>query len=254
MNLEEATDILWDGLQQGTHYPQSLAQKLTLEEGFQVQQAVLARHIANREKQWGWKMALTAPALRTKFGYDARLWGYVLERRIWESGVKLDHGEIPAVAVEAELSFTMGKTLKGPGVTMQQVAESVESVAPAIEVVSIQGNLGGDIPLGVADNIYHYGVVEGEKKPLPAGLDLGDVSAEIWVDDKLIETKLGRDSIDNQLDTLAFLVNQLAKFDLALEAGSRVITGSFIPPTPSEAGKTWKFNFSHFGEVSLTLT
>jgi len=51
----------------------------------------------------------------------------------------------------------------------------------------------------------------------------------------------------------AWLANQLANFGRALEAGQRVITGSFTKPLPIKQGEYWETYFSSVGTVSATF-
>jgi 2-keto-4-pentenoate hydratase len=63
----------------------------------------------------------------------------------------------------------------------------------------------------------------------------------------------GKDSIDNQIQTIAWLANHLAHYDLALEAGQCIMTGSMTKPTPIEKGDAWETTFSSIGSVSATF-
>jgi len=63
----------------------------------------------------------------------------------------------------------------------------------------------------------------------------------------------GKDAIDDQIQTVAWLANHLAQHDLALEAGQYIMTGSMTKPTPIEKGDTWQTTFSSIGTVSATF-
>ncbi len=64
---------------------------------------------------------------------------------------------------------------------------------------------------------------------------------------------LGRDVVDDQFASLAFLANNLAVYGAALEAGQIVLTGSFNAPPPVAPGETWHADFAGLGEVTVSF-
>ena len=60
----------------------------------------------------------------------------------------------------------------------------------------------------------------------------------------------GGEALDDQLDSLAWLANELAKYDMALEAGQGVLTGAFVKPTPIDKGDEWETHFSSVGVIN----
>ena len=251
MDVAKAVDILWDALQQGVHFPDALRGQLALTEGYRVQLGVLARETAAGGKQTGWKIGLTADAIHRRMSADAPAFGYLLERRAFPSGARFAVDGIISPAIEGELCFTLGETLRGPGVTRERALAAVASVAPALEVVALRGNLAADLPLGVADNVSHWAFVTGpEVRPYPAGLALGEVTVELSRNGETVARLLGAEVIDDQLQSLAWLANQLARYDRALEAGQRVMTGSFNLPAPIHRGERWQARFSSVGTVT----
>ena len=71
--------------------------------------------------------------------------------------------------------------------------------------------------------------------------------------DEVQAEAVGRDVIDNHYVSLATLANKLGEYGVALEAGQRVITGSY---TQHKAGKgeTWRAEFTGIGAVEITLS
>ena len=254
MNVAEATKILWESFQQGMYYPEALQGQLRLEDGYQVQLGMLARWLEAGEQQAGWKIGLSAEAVRQAQGIDTPIFGYLLASGQYADGTAFQHAEIVNPAIESELCMTVGKRLQGPGVTPEQVADAMAKVAPAFEVVSLRGNLGADLPLGVADNVAQWGYVTGvETSPYPADLDLGEVRVEVMRNGALEMEGRGADVIDNQLQSVAWLANELAKYDRAIEAGHCIMTGSFNKPIPVAKGDRWETHFAPFGTITASF-
>lgn len=254
MNIDEAVDILWTSAQQGVHYPEALHGKLTLGEGYRVQLGVLARAVASGEQQAGWKIGLTADGIRGMYGMAEPVFGYLLTSRHFSSGCSISHADLSKPAIECELCFTLKETVQGPRVTPEQVREAVGDVAPAFEIVDLRGNMGADLPLGVADNVSQWAYVTGsEVQPYPRDLDLGEVVINVTCNGEMVMQGKGADLIDNQLQSLAWLANKLAEYGVALQAGQRVMTGSFIKPTLVNPGDRWETSFSQIGTVSTAF-
>ena len=254
MAVDEAIEIKWQGLQRGDHAPEALQGKLSLHDAYRVQLGVLEHYKANGETQAGWKIGLTADAIRQIYATGDPAFGFLLESNAYGSGHRFNFADIVNPAIESELCFTLGETLRGPGVTREQALNAVSSVAPSFEVVSLQVKMAEDLPLGVADNVSQWGyVTHTAVEPYPKDLVLGEVTAKVKTDGNVIATLLGADVIDDQLQSLAWLANQLANFDRALEAGQCVITGSFTKPLPIKQGERWETHFSSVGTVSATF-
>ena len=250
MQVDEAVNILWEHVQRGEYFPEALQGALTLEDGYRAQLGVLARRVAAGETQAGWKIALSGEATRQAMGLDAPAFGYLLESGHHQAGETFQLDGVISPCIESELCLTMGKRLKGPGVTREQVLDALGQVAPAFELVSIRGNLGADLPLGVADNIAQWGFVTGDALvPYPKELDLANMTVAIFKNGEEVETVRGGEALDDQIDSITWLANALSEYDIALEAGHHILSGAFIKPLPLTKGDTWETHFSSVGTI-----
>lgn len=252
MTPQEAARIIWDSARKGVYYPEPLKGQLTIDQGYETQLKLLAMNLRDGEEQAGWKIGITSNAVREFMKSDTPAFGYLLGSRHFSSGLSFSYGEMIAPAIEAELCFTLGQPLKGPNVTPEQVVKAIASVAPAFEIVELRGDIGEDLPLGVADNVSQWAWLTGnETRPYPRDLKLGDVVAEIFRNSKLEVEARGEDSIDNQFDSIAWLANRLSDFGESLRAGMRIMSGSFIKPILINRGDRWEAKFSGLGNVTV---
>jgi len=254
MNIQEATNTLWQSAQQWTSPATALQKTLTLADAYRVQLGILARWQEAGEKLGGWKIGLSAEGARKMFGLQAPISAYLLASRHFSSGHTFTLASLGKPIIESELCFTIGQKLSGPGVTREQVLAAVSAVAPAFEVVDMRTDMRADMPLGVADGVAQWGYVTGAAiAPYPKDLDLGQVQVEMKRNSEVVEHVTGKDAIDNQLDSIAWLANHLADYGLALEPGQRIMSGSFTKPTPIAKGDRWESSFSGVGNVSATF-
>ena len=254
MNIDEATNLLWQATQNNESPGAALYKQLTMNDAYRVQLNILARRQAAGEKLSGWKIGLSAASARQAFGLSAPISAPLFASRHFSSGHTFSYAAIRKPIIESELCFTIGKRLAGPGVTREQVLAAVSAVAPAFEVVDMRVNMSEDMPLGVADGIAQWGYVTGTAiAPYPTNLDLGAVTVEMKRNGDVFANVVGKDVIDNQLDCIAWLANHLTTCGLALEPGQQVMSGSFTKPTSISKGDRWESRFSSVGAVSATF-
>lgn len=254
MNIENAIELLWQSTRAGESPPPSLHGKLTLEEAYRVQLGVLARRQQAGETLSGWKIGITSPLARSRFGISVPVSSYLRHQSRFRDGHDFRHRAMGKPMLEAELCFTLGARLSGAGVTRDEAAAAVSAVAPAFELVDMRLNMAADLPLGVADGIVHWGYVLGDAvSPYPPGLDAGEIIADVRRNESAFSRSVGKEVMDHPLDGIAWLARHLSEFGVALEAGQEILTGTFIAPTPIAAGDRWEASFSGVGSVAATF-
>ena len=149
------------------YYPDEWKGRLTLEVAYRVQLALLDRYLASGERQAGWKVGLTAPAIQRQVGIHEPVFGFLLESGAAASGVAFPFAGLIRPAVENELCLTIGRALEGPGLTLDTVRAAVSAVAPALEIVERRGDAAADVPLSMADNCQQRAFVVGPAADRP---------------------------------------------------------------------------------------
>ncbi len=214
-----------------------------------MQLGVLEKKQAAGERLAGWKVGLTSGRVRARYGTDARPFGHIIARRVFASGVEVPYGEIINCAVEPELCFLIGETVRGPEATPQAVRAAVAGVSAGFELNEPRNRGTTDFPLAVADNLSQWGIVHGGTlQPIPADFDFAALRVELRCNGETRATAVGAEVIDDHFLSLSILANTLAKYGQALEAGMRVITGSFAKEDVNR-GETWQAEFAGIGTV-----
>jgi 2-keto-4-pentenoate hydratase len=77
-DVARAIEDIWQAAQRGEHYPPAWRGKLTVAEGYRVQLGQLARHVAAGDRHVGWKVGLTAQAIREQVGFHEPVLGFLL--------------------------------------------------------------------------------------------------------------------------------------------------------------------------------
>jgi 2-keto-4-pentenoate hydratase len=208
-----------------------------IKKGLTEQLARRRARIAAGEKPVGWKVGFGAPAALEKFRLAAPITGYLMQKALVKSGETASfRGWVKPVA-EPEIVARMGKDL-GPGAHAADIAASIESLAPAIELADFDPPPTPEtIDAVLANDIFQRHVVLGNERrggSSTAGLSgrvlRRGVEAGQTDDPEALTGKV--------LDVVGHVANVLAAFGERLRAGDIVICGSILPPLFIDADET----------------
>jgi 2-keto-4-pentenoate hydratase len=254
MSTEQTVQALRQLHERGDFFPEAWRGKLDTDEAYRVQLGLLDAKLARGERQAGWKVGLTADAMRGMFGGTEPVFGYLLESGSIASGHTFRLTELRTPLVENELLITMSHDLTGPGATADAAKGAIATIAPALEIVELRGaDMRVDMPLALTDNVAQRAFVHSAGVPFSRTLDFGDVRAVVRINSEVKASALGREVIDNQLETLAWLANALHRYGRHLQAGQQIMTGSFTKPMPVTAGDVVDTEFSGVGSVKASF-
>jgi len=248
MTIDSMVEIVWQGIQRQVHHPRELCGKLSVEDAYRVQLGLLARHERAGERQAGWKVGVTSKAVQVQVGLSEPVFGFLLESGHQPSGSVFDIASLIRPAFENELCITMGATLAGPSVTLEQARSAISHVAPALENVETRGDV-LELALVLADNAQQKAFVTGGAEPL-GGLDLAAVIVDVSINGVVQESACGAEVMGTPVASIAWLANKLAEFGRRLEAGMLVMSGSFTKQYRPNCGDVVQSRFDAFGQVS----
>ena len=252
IDIEAATESIWRHMQAGRHYPVEWGGRLDMRQGYEIQLGILRRRVAAGERHAGWKVGLTAAAMREQHHVHEPCFGFLLESGNVPSGHVFRHADLIQPGFENEICITLGRTLRGPGITFDQARAAVSAIAPALEIVEKRGNFSADLPLTMADNAQQKAFVTGAAIPL-GDIDLSRAMVTVSVDDAVRDRASGAEVMGNPINSIAWLANKLAEFGHALEAGQRVISGSFTKQYPLDMPARVRSVFEPVGSVEATF-
>jgi 2-keto-4-pentenoate hydratase len=246
--MQEIIETFWQERQRGTYFPPAFFGKLTIDDAYRVQLGLIARRVATGERQIGWKVGLTAPAIQQQFGFHEPVFGCVLETR--PSGHVFRAGELIAPGFENELCMRLRTDLSG-GVTPQQAREAVDVVYPALEIIETRGPFTEQIALALADNAQQKTCILGEARPLPA--DLTRIKARVSINGEEVAAGTGDAVLGDPLNSVIWLAGKLGSYGRALKAGEIIMTGSFTRQFPIKPGDRIRTVFADIGVVETRM-
>lgn len=250
IDITVATESIWRDWQHGRHYPALWYGRLSMHDGYRVQLGILQRLGERGEQHAGWKVGLTAEAMRIQHGVHEPCFGFLLESGNRASDVVLTLDQLVQPGFENELCVTLGTTLRGPDVSTEQARSAIAQVQPALEIVEKRGDFAADLPATMADNAQQKFFVTGAPVTLDTGNRmLSEATVEVFVDGARIAQASGKEVMGDPAASVAWLANKLSEFGLTLEAGKRVISGSFTKQFPVNGPAEVEARFAPFGSV-----
>src|SRR5471032_575304 len=148
VNITTAIEDFWTARARGEFFPQAYVDRLTLDDAYRIQLALIDRRVAAGERQLGWKVGLTAKAIQQQFGFHEPVFACILETR--PTGHVFGAAELIHPGFETELCVRLGRGLEG-SVSPEQVRAAVDVIHPAFEIIETRGDLVKQMALAMAD-------------------------------------------------------------------------------------------------------
>jgi len=250
IDITAAVEDFWIARARGEFFPQSYIDRLTLDEAYRIQLALIDRRVAAGERQIGWKVGLTAKPIQEQFGFHEPVFACILETQ--PSGHAFGATELINPGFETELCVRLGRGLEGP-VSQSQVRAAVDVIHPAFEIIETRGDFVKQIALALADNGQQRSVVLGAPVQLAPTTELDKVEARVQLNGNEVATGLGSAVLGNPLNSVQWLAETLGRHERRLRAGDIVMTGSFVRQFPLHPGDIAVAEFSGIGRVEVGI-
>ena len=100
---------------------------MTVEDGYAIQRAWVAREIADGRTIRGRKIGLTSRAMQQSSQIDEPDYAPLMDDMFFEQGGEIPFERFIAPRIEVELAFVLGKRLEGPGVSLFDVLSATNT-------------------------------------------------------------------------------------------------------------------------------
>jgi len=231
---------------------------MTIEDGYAIQREWVKRELAEGRRVRGRKIGLTSRAMQLSSQISEPDYAPLMDDMFFEAGGDIAVSRFIAPRIEVELAFILGKTLRGPGVTLFDVLAATEWVSPAVEIIDArieQFDRETRAPRKVFDTISDFaanaGIVLGGRPVRPDAVDLRWVGALLHKNGVIEETGLAAGVLGHPAVGVAWLANKIAPHDEQLNPGDVVLAGSFTRPTPAQAGDNFHVDYGPLGAVAF---
>jgi 2-keto-4-pentenoate hydratase len=203
----------------------------------------------------GYKIACTNPSAQRLLNLDGPFYGLLLSARVHDSPATLDPDDFFMRVIEPEFAFEMGADLppRDAPYDVDRVAEAVEAVLPAVEIVDSRYNDWTTIgaPSLIADNACAGAWVRGASCRDWRRFDLPAHPVRLLLNKQEIRTGRGDAVMGHPLNPLTWLANMLCRHGLYLRAGDLVSTGITTEVYQAQPGDELVADFGPIGRVDV---
>ena len=240
-----------DAVQAGTLFAEP--QQFTKEQAYAIQAEVCRLREQRGETVIGYKVGCTSPGIQQQLGIEHPVFGRLLESGSWLSGETLSRSRFDQLAIEGELAVQLATGLSTTDTSEAAIRAAVETVFPVIELhhFVFRGNQPSAVEL-IANNAIHAGFV---RPPDPAG-SLANGCGMLRIEMNGIEMArvTGEESLATVIDSLEWLVQELANHGIDLEAGQVVLCGSVADLFPMREVGQVTVSTERAGTVACKIT
>ena len=231
--------------------PSQMFPEIKIEDSYAISSAVAQERVKAGARIIGHKIGLTSKAMQASSKIDEPDYGYLFDDLLLNDGAKVKFENFCVPRVEPELTFILKEPLKGPGVGLIDVLRATEYIVPSIEIIDARVTEPRKIFDTVADNGAAAGIVLGGRPVRPEDVDLRWVGAVFYRNAEIEETGLAAGVLGHPAMAIAWLANKLAPFDITLQPGDLMLSGSFTRPVWAAKGDTLHADFGPLGSVSV---
>jgi 2-keto-4-pentenoate hydratase len=250
LDLTQAIDDFWTARTRGEFFPQDYRDRLTLDDAYRIQLALIERRLAAGERHIGWKVGLTAKPIQEQFGFFEPVFGCILETK--PSRHVFGARELIKPGFETELCIHLADGLEGE-VSEQQLRDAIDVIHPSFEIIETRGDFVSQIALALADNAQQRSVILGEPVRLAPDMALDEVEVRVELNGQEVARGLGSAVLGNPLNSIAWLAGKLGQYGQRLRAGDVIMSGSFVRQFPLSPGDIAVAEFSGIGRVEVGI-
>jgi 2-oxo-hept-3-ene-1,7-dioate hydratase len=229
---------------------------MTMADAYAVQAAWREIKRARGELFVGHKIGLTSKAMQAAVGIDTPDSGFLTQSMVFADGGEVRTQRFIGLRVEAELAFVLKTPLAGESLTVDDVLDATDYVAPALEILDTRifrvdpaTKRTRTVCDTIADNAANAGIVLGRRRFDPRGRDLRWIGAVVAKNGEIEETGLAAGVLGHPAKGVVWLAARLAGQEL--RPGEILLAGSFIRPIEVGRGDRIVADYGPLGEISI---
>lgn len=229
----------------------------TLEDGYGIQDEIVARALRSNDNVAGYKVGLTTEKMQQFCGVAEPIGGRILKSNVRASGATIRKADFHRLGIESELALRIGKEvpLLGSEGNVQDLIACVDAVAAAFEVIDDRDADYAHLEASsiAAENSWNQGIVLGEAASASVFGDLRGLPGRLLVNGQQVAIGSSDDVMNGPLWVLAWVARFAHQAGTPLQPGQWIMTGSVIPTRFAATGDTYSFQLGTLSPVTVTI-
>jgi 2-keto-4-pentenoate hydratase len=227
--------------------------EITIEDSYRIQMKNVRRRLGEGERIIGKKIGLSSFAMQKMFGVFEPDYGHLFESMLLSRN-ELDLKKVIRPKAEGELAFVINEDLKGPGVTPFDIIRATEYVVPAIEIIDSRvRDWKIKIQDTIADNASSAFIAVGPRVLPIMDIDLYATGMVFCKNGEVVATGAVAAVMGNPVNSVVWLINKLAEFDIGIKKGEIILSGSVTSAVDIGDKDVIEVVFDRLGSVMLKV-
>ncbi len=257
--INRAADILYNSrinIKRIKELPKNCTPK-SLQEAYAIQDELTKRYLLANEKTLiiGKKIGCTNNAAKIQLNVKESFFGNIFSDNISKSNAKINPNKYFSPFVEPEFAFVMKNELdisKAP-YSPNIVYESILAVLPSIELVDSRYEDWTSIGVNnlIADNAVHAHWIYGVETKDINFFNFNNHSVDLFINEKFVEKGNASAVMGNPINSLTWLINNLATNGKTLPKNHYITTGTCTKAIPIIKGDKVTADFGKLGTVGF---
>jgi len=234
---------------------------LTIDDAYLIQAAWQKIKLDRGEQLVGHKIGLTSRAMQAAMNITTPDSGFLTNRMVFEPNSELAAADFCDPKLEIELAFVLGTELAGSDLSIDDVLDATDHVAPAVELIAARSFRRDPdsartrtVVDTIADNAANAGIIMGETKVGPREIDLRWVGALGSRNGVIEETGVAAGVLGHPAEGIVWLARRYHEQGLRLEASQVILAGSFTRPIDIRSGDDFHFDYGPLGAFEMRFT
>ena len=230
---------------------------MTIEDGYRISRAWVARQLAQGRQVIGHKIGLTSRAMQMSSQINEPDFGTLLDEMVYKDASDIASERFIDPMVEVELAFILKDRLEGEQVTIFDVLSATDYVVPAVEIIDARCHRidphtkrPRKVMDTISDNAANVGIILGGRPIKPMDIDLRWASALLYKNGVIEETGVAAGVLNHPANGIAWLSKKFAPHNVPLLPGQIILAGSFTRPVKVKAGDTIHVDYGPLGNIS----
>jgi 2-keto-4-pentenoate hydratase len=224
---------------------------LSLQDAYDVQDAIVARRESSGALTTGWKLGLTNRAKQRVMGIDHPIFGRIFADGAVANSRGVNFSAFIAPRAEPELAFGLSAPLD-PAADTALLLGAIGWIAPAIEVADSRLRPGRRSAVElVADNVSSGAYVIGERIRLDEAPRLDAIGTQLIRNGSVLAAGTTADILGDPFIALRLLAKHLAERGLHAAAGDIVLSGAITEGFPAFPGDRFTARLRGLGTASI---
>ncbi len=226
-------------------------------EAYAIQNELTKKYITKNKETLivGKKIGCTNKAAQIQLNVNESFFGNIFSDNISKSNCIINSEKYFSPYIEPEFSFIIKNELdasKAP-YNVDKVYESISAVLPSIELVDSRYEDWTKVGVNnlIADNAVHAHWVYGKEVKDLNNFNFNNHSVDLYINQKLIEKGNSNNVMGNPINSLTWLINNLALMDIVLPKNHYISTGTCTKAIPISKGDQIIADFGKLGKVSF---